>query len=262
MPALSSKHNQPVVKLMMMGNSGAGKTGSLTSLVKAGYRLHILDFDNGLDSLIAHIRAECPDKIGNVDFMSFRDNYKMGPAGPMIVGGAKAYVSSAKALDKWEDGTSPASWGPEHIVVIDSLTSLGRAAFEWAKSMNPSAKEPRQWYFQAQDSIENILSILTGEEFRTNVIVLTHIDYIEDAQGRTEGFATAIGKALGPKIPRYFNTLLAIEKSGTGKSVKRKILSFPTATLTLKNPAPMKMETEYPIETGLATIFSNLSTQA
>lgn len=262
MPSLESRTQSPLVKLMMIGNSGTGKTGSLASLALAGYKLHILDFDNGLEPLINHIREKDSKALANVDFMSFRDNYKPSPTGPAIIGPAKAFQASARALDKWEDGTKPEEWGPGHICIIDSLTSMGRAAFAFAHSSNPTAKEPRQWFYSAQDHLENILALLTAETFNSHVIVLTHIDLITDKTGNTEGFASAIGKAMGPKIPRYFNTLLAMEKQGMGKAVRRRILTFPTAMLTLKNPAPMKFDAEYPIETGLASIFRVLSGQS
>ena len=36
-------------KLMIVGDSGSGKTASLASLANAGYNVRILDFDDGLD---------------------------------------------------------------------------------------------------------------------------------------------------------------------------------------------------------------------
>jgi hypothetical protein len=259
MPSLESRADNAFVKIMVIGNSGAGKTGSLTSLVRAGYRVRILDLDYGLDALINHIKSECPDKINLVDYMAFRDVYKNGPMGPTIVGAAKAFPSALKAMDKWEDGTSPAEWGPGSVFVLDTLTGLSKAAFAWAQSSNPSAKEPRQWYYSAQQAIEDTIAGLTSDTFGTNVIVMSHIDIVTQKDGTVQGFATAIGKSLGPKLPRYFNTLVALETAGQGSTVKRKFRTYPTAMLTLKNPAPMKIEAEYPIETGLATLFSKLS---
>lgn len=258
MPSASDYTKSPLVKMMLIGHSGSGKTGALTSLAAAGYHLHVLDFDNGLDALINHVRAECPDALARIDYMSFRDKMKMGPAGPTVVGAPRAFTGGVGALDKWEDGSNPAEWGPDHILVLDSLTNMGKAAFAWARQMNPGAREPRQWYFAAQGPIEDTIANLTAESFQTNVIVMSHIDLVEMADGTTQGFASAIGKALGPKIPRYFNTLAMIETSGQGKQVKRKLKTFPTATVTLKNPAPMKIDAEYPIETGLATLFDKL----
>ena len=38
-------------KLMLVGDSGSGKTTALASLANAGYNLRILDFDDGLSIL-------------------------------------------------------------------------------------------------------------------------------------------------------------------------------------------------------------------
>ena len=259
MPSLSTKTSASFVKLMMVGESGSGKTGALASLAIAGYKLRIFDFDNGIEPLKNEIEAVKPAALSNVEYMTFRDSYKMGPTGPMLIGGAKAYPNAARALDKWEDGTVPAEWGADHICVIDSLTFLGRATLAWATSMNPGAKEPRTWYNVAQDAILTLLAGVTSEAFKTNLIVLTHIDMREETG---QAYPSSIGKAIGDKIPAYFNTFIAIEKSGMGVNVKRTIRTLPTASLSLKNAAPRKVEPAYPIETGLATIFSKLSGKA
>jgi hypothetical protein len=82
-----------------------------------------------------------------------------------------------------------------------------------------------------------------------------------ETNGTFKGFASSVGKALGPKIPRFFNTLLLSETSGSGKNVKRKIKTLPTGLIDLKNPAPMKMEAEYEISDGLLQIFNILKAQ-
>lgn len=259
MPALDSRTAAPLIKIMLIGHSGSGKTGSLTSLVKAGYKLRIIDMDQGLDALVNHVKAECPDKLSTIQYMSFRDKVKITPAGPVVAGTPKAVTGAVGALGKWEDGSVPSDWGPDTILVLDSLTMFGRAAFAWARAMNPASKESRQWYMGAQELTENIIANLTGEDFRAHVIVISHIDLVTLPDGSTQGFATSVGKALGPKLPRYFNTLVALETIGQGAAVKRVLKTVPTALLTLKNPAPMKIDAQYPIENGLATLFSKLS---
>lgn len=259
MPTLSATHNSgKPVKLLLIGESGSGKTGSLVSLVKAGYKLRILDLDNGLDALVHQVMAECPDLIGSISYMSFRDNYKATPTGPMIQGQPKAFTGAVTALDKWEDGSKPSEWGIDTILVIDSLTALGRASLAWARNMNLSAREPRQWYNAAGTALEDVIATATGESFGSNLIVITHIDFVETASGVMQGFASSIGKALHAKLPRYFNTMLALERTGQGTQVKRVLRTVPTALLTLKNPAPMKLGAEYPISDGLAKIFAAL----
>src|SRR6185503_5608465 len=51
MSSILQHQSATTTKLMIVGPSGEGKTGALASLVCAGYKLRILDFDNGIDNL-------------------------------------------------------------------------------------------------------------------------------------------------------------------------------------------------------------------
>ena len=259
MPSLADHHSANFVKLMYIGDSGTGKTGSLDSLLADGYRLYILDLDNGLDALIAHVKETCPDKLDNIDFITLRDKMKSDPVrGPVVAGTPRAYTNAIKALDKWDDGSTPSEWGADTIFVLDSLTLFGRAAMNWAQGMNPSAKDPRQWYGASQESILRVLDLLTGADFRANVIVISHVDYVEMPDETMRGFASSIGKALGPKIPAVFNTMILAETRGSGENVKRTITTMPTATIDLKNPKSSTLPKSLPLATGMATIFQAL----
>ena len=258
MANLSEHKSSTFVKLLFIGNSGAGKTGALTSLVEAGYQIRIIDLDSGLDALANHVRETSSQLLSTIQFESFRDKMKMTPTGPAVVGSPKAYVNTLNALERWPtDGSDPSKWGEKHVLVIDSLTNLGRAAFQWARAANPMSKDPRQWYKTAQDLIEDLIANVTSDAFETNVIIISHVEMVE-TNGTIKGFVSSIGKALGPKIPRFFNTLLLSETSGSGKNVKRQIKTLPTGLIDLKNPAPMKIEATYEIQDGLAKIFSIL----
>lgn len=258
MPSLSQHQSNLYTKMLLEGDSGSGKTGALTSLVSAGYKLRILDMDNGLETLKTFVGKECPERIENIEFRTLRDKYKASAAGPILNGPAKAFVAAIKMLDRWKyddvDLGDPSTWGPETILIVDSLTFLSDAAFEWAKSINSTAKDPRQWYGQAQDAIEKVLALLTSPNFETNVIVISHIKYVEREDGSTKGYPTAVGSALSPVIPRYFNSVaLCLTKGG-----KRTLQTQATAMIDLKNPKPFEMAKEYPLETGLADFFSIL----
>ena len=84
MPSLAQHQSNEFTKLLIEGDSGSGKTGALASLVGAGYKLRILDMDNGLDSLKSFVMKDCPDKIDNVEFRTLRDEYSSSPAGPLV----------------------------------------------------------------------------------------------------------------------------------------------------------------------------------
>ncbi len=258
MPSLTDHTSAKFVKLLYIGDSGTGKTGSLVSLLPLGYKIHVLDLDAGLEVLKHYARQQAPDFIQNVDYETRRDAYKATPMGPMVKGQPKAFVESLKLIDKWSDDSTPSDWGPDHIFVLDSLSALGRAALAWATGMNPGSKDPRQWYKAAQDALENTIATLTSEAFECNLIVTSHVNLVELKDGTTKGYANSVGKALGPVIPRYFNNMILAESSGAGKNVRRRIKTVPTGLIDLKSSNPFQIEAELPLETGMATIFEKL----
>lgn len=239
--------------MILIGDSGVGKTGSMVSLVKAGYRLKYLDLDNGLDALRQWIGKECPEKIDAVDYETIRDSIRSTSSGPTV--SAKGYIEAVKLLDKWTDGSLPAAGGDMEVFVLDSTTTFGNMAYEWAKGLSPTAKDPRQWYFAAQQSFQNVIAMLTSDDFKANVIVVAHVNYKQLSEGVEKGYPTAVGSALGPTIPKYFNNMIQLETIGTGRNAKRQFSTMPTGLIDVKNPAPFKIEATYPIGTGLAEIF-------
>jgi hypothetical protein len=257
MPSLTSHQSNEFTKLLLCGDSGSGKSGALASLVSAGYTLRILDMDNGLDSLKTYVMRDCPERANTVEFRTLRDDYKITASGP-VVDKPKAFVNAMKMLNHWKyddvDFGVPAEWGPNVICVIDSLSFLSDAAFDMAKGLNPTAKDPRQWFYSAQEGIESFLAMITSATFRTNVIITAHVRYSTAADGTNKGYPSAVGSALCPTIPRYFNQWAqCVSKAG-----KRTIQTAATNMMDLKNTKPFEMEKSYPIETGLADFFAVL----
>lgn len=253
MPTLDQHQSSKYIKLIYIGDSSTGKTGSLVSLLADGYKFKILDMDNGLDVLVNFARVHCPDKLGNVDYETIRDEYRATPQAGLVKKGTSNAFNEAlqymmKASETEDENT---------IFVLDTLSTFGKSAFEWAKAMNPTAKDPRQWYFAAQQAVENTLAMLTSDDFKMNLIVISHVNYKEVMEGVHKGYVNAIGSALGPTIPKYFNTLVLAESSGSGKNVKRKIKTLPTGIIDLKVSTPT-VDAELPLETGMSTLFKTL----
>lgn len=263
MPKASEHSSRTIQKRLIIGDSGAGKTSSLTSLVKAGYKLRIYDFDNLLDPLMNNIRRTCPESLDNVEFMAFRDKLKTTEFGPIIEGTPRAFVDSLKALDKWEDGSKPSEWGPEYVAVIDSHTLQARAAYFWARGLQGASGipegiatkgvSPQSIFFTAQQAIMNCISMLTSADFHANVVVLAHIDYMEH-DGVTKGFPKTLGKAISTAIPAYFASITLATKNESGQRVLR---TRSTRMIDLKDSRAFDpaFASELPMDTGLATLF-------
>lgn len=263
MPTLAQHQSSDFTKLLLIGDSKSGKTGAHASLAVAGFKLRILDFDNGLDALAQIIKRDKPEALANVEFRTLRDKMIATPVGPVIDGTATAFIEGLKMLDHWRyEGTDlgkPATWGKDTILVLDSLTFMSDAAFNFREPLVPRSKDGkydvRAVYKDAQDAIESVLALLTSESFRTNVIVISHVRYVDNPDGTKKGYPTAVGSALSPTIPRYFNSVALCQ---TGPGGKRTIQTAATAMIDLANPATFKMLPTLPIETGLATFFSTL----
>lgn len=260
MATLDQHIGSKFVKLLYVGDSGVGKTGSLAPLVtELGIKLHILDYDNGVQILKSFVPS---DKWNLIDVETRRDKYKASKRGaytvPVISGIPAAFTDGLGLLEKWTDGTDPSKWGKDRVLILDSGSGLGRAAYEWAKYMAPTVKDPRQWFYTAQQGVEDVISLLTSEAFETNVIVISHIRYQEGDNNSRKGYPNTVGAALGPIIPRYFNTLIQAEVSGSGKNARRVIRTLPTGVVDLKTPEPFKLNEDLPLGSGLATIFNTL----
>ncbi|CAN5950732.1 unnamed protein product [Sphagnum jensenii] len=266
MPSLSQLKTSTLVKGLYLGDPGSGKTGSLVSLLKAGYKLRIYDFDNLLGSLIQFAAKECPDKMDNALAQTFTDKMK-GNANPvMMVGGTmkvmpfvdgqpKAFINAMKQLTHWktetEDLGEPSSFGPGTVVVIDTLTTLSAAAFRYVQAMNPAAKDQQAYFYSAQQLVIEVLSLLFSEQFSTNVLVLAHVDYTTNHLNIQKGFPRSIGSALNSKIGSYFNCVLLAETVGN----KRLIRTNSNGLIDLKCPVSFKLPETLPLESGLATFF-------
>lgn len=262
MPNLTQHQSASFTKMLLMGDSKSGKTGALASLVCAGFNLRILDLDNGLDPLKTFVERDCPQRLSSVEYRTLRDKRKSSPAGAIIDGAPRAFVDALKMLDRWKyddvDLGVPAEWGPDCILVVDSLTFLSDAAYDFREPLTPRGRDgkydQRAVYKDAQDAIESVLALLTSENFRTNVIVISHVKYIERENGVTKGYPTSVGSALSPIIPRYFNTVVLFETSGGKRTLKTEA----TPQIDLATPKPFEVARSYPIESGLASLFEIL----
>ena len=270
MTSLANHQSNDHTKILLLGDAKSGKTGSLVSLVSAGYKLRILDLDNLLDILKGLILKQCPDKINNVEFRSIRDKYKAGANGSVIDGKPRAWVDAIKMLDHWKytdetegeiDLGKPALWGPDTILVIDSLSRLCDAAYDFHESIIPQGKggafDGRAVYGNAQDDVEKVLAMLTSKSFATNLIVIAHGTYLDLPDGTKKIFPQGVGQKLSPKIPQYFPNYIRYRN----RAGKRTIQVTSDQMIDLANTRPDSLKEELSIETGLAEIFAALRGQ-
>jgi hypothetical protein len=279
MPTLDAHQSMERAKVLYLGDSGSGKTGSLLSLVLAGYELGILDFDDGLDILANEIRAKDPALLKNVSYVTCTDKFAVS-AGRLLPTTANAWASGVESLIKWPDWGPVAEWGSNRVLVVDSLNFAGKAAVRHILKLNARLAIPPQIqdYFEAQRLVENFVASICSDHIKCNVIVLTHVREVGKKQesletgkdgkdrvrtvtiaGTEKGYAeTGTGNALSPNIGAYFNNVLLAHVMGSGQGTRRVIRTIPYDNIGLKSSAPSLVKPEYPLATGLAEYFATV----
>jgi hypothetical protein len=104
-------------------------------------------------------------------------------------------------------------------------------------------------------AIEDLLALLYSDSIKCNVIVISHITFVERDDGLNKGYPSALGNKLPPKVGRYFNSILLAKSVGQGTAAKRIIRTSSEGFVELKHPVPGSLALELPVESGLATFF-------
>lgn len=246
-------------KMLLIGDSGAGKSGSVLELANAGYTLRVADFDNKFADLALKsgiVRPECMD---NIDVIPFR-----GPKGKS----RQALTDYKKAIEGWEDKGPIESWPQDVIFFLDSLTFMEEAMMNKVRYLNPTSKSGGQahgmvLYGKGQEMLKEELSHLTSSDISCHVIIAGHLQYLDiqieidgKIKTRTKAYVKGIGKKLSPFIGAYFNTMLEVST--------RTIRTQPNSVIDLKVPIMEKdgLKKSYPISSGLPEIFKLLEKKA
>lgn len=260
MAKLADHQSASTVKLLFIGDPGSGKTGALASLAEAGYNLRIADMDNGVD-ILRNLLADKPEALARVDYETCTDSFK-SINGRIIPKKAEAWPKLSKVLYEWPGLGSPLTWTAQDVLVVDSMTLAGLAALRYVLANNVRLGLP-PWqsdYGEAQNLIESMCQMLYDDSLHCNVIVTSHVTLIgpKDNPTAEKGYATTIGKALSPKIGRYFNSILYVQSKRQGLNTIREIVTQPVSNIELKVSKP-SVPRSYPHATGLAQFFKDLT---
>lgn len=284
------KERNPRVRLMVLGYPKAGKTGALASLVNSGrFEIGLLNFDHNEDPLYAYVD---PKYYERVSIKTLTDSLRDDGKRIGVSGEPTAFRDAIRSIDKWVDDEGR-DWGavkdwkggpgteeePARILVTDTLTSMGDAAFRRRRYVRPAGSKAddtdSDWGAAMRDQA-NLMEILASPRFPCHSIVNCHIKYIEPKvprgdknesadmkEARTKLFLakadtlegrlcpSALGQALPPEIARFFPAVVLVDGNRNGS---RKIITKGEQGLDLGVPA-RHIRRELPVETGLLTIF-------
>ena len=274
------------LRLMMLGRPKAGKTGAVAALLNAGFRVALLDFDLNPEPLLTF----GPASTDRLSIISLRDKLIPQRDGTLAVRDEPTAMTKAhRALDDWGK-VSPAhpwgpvnKWGSDTVLVLDSLTGFGDAAFNTVLFINgrgPGQIRDLDWG-AAMRMEDNFLSWLVGPDFHCHLIVTAHLKMIgpkverfneknDDAElvkaktaislanaenMPTRYYPTALGRALPQEILRRVPASVLVEQVDG----KRWIFTTPPNDMPIDIGVPMKgVKARYPQEEGLLEIMAGV----
>jgi len=277
------------LKLINCGESGSGKTGALASLCAAGYNVRVLDLDNGVETLINILNdpsSKYPkDAISRLRWLTLTEPMRV-IGGNIVPRQATVYQKAVEMLENWKGDFrfDPASgenvpcedklgtvynWTERDVLVLDTLTSLGSGAVNFALQMqgklgtNRTSIEAMRDAGSAQGMIEKFLQFMGDDHLKCNVIINTHLNWAKEDgktpelgyEGMLYGFPSAFGKALNLKVGRGFNHMLLTRKVG----VEFRIYTKGVANVGVKSSAPLRVKESYPVQTGLADYIADVN---
>lgn len=215
---------------MLLGESGTGKTHSIRTLVDAGLEVFVLFTEPGMEVL-----ADVPKEKLHWHYVP--------PAAPdfasMIASATKINTMSFDALTKLPDIDkrkftefidvltslsdfqcdrtglkygSVDSWGPDRVLVMDSLSGLNIAAMNLVAGSKP-VKSMGDWQV-AVDNLERLLMKLCVDT-RCHFVLTAHLEReTDEVTGGTTLVSSTLGRKLGPKLPRFFSDVIHVKRQG------------------------------------------------
>lgn len=284
-------------KLLLVGDSGAGKTGAKAALIAVGYKLFGIDVDKGSDILEGLLRSDkypykaYMEKNSITPFYSYVPfDIPIGlveismPKGKVIIPGptsADAFNQIYNQLQNWKSAEGQShgnisTWKPDCVLDIDTISTLGLMAKTYSQVLNNHpgalADDFGRDSGAAQELTSSLIKILVSSSVKCNVIVTAHVTRVdttahipvspvqrlqEKKSVDARGYPFVVSRAFSTQVGKYFNNQF-IAREEYGK---RTISTVPIDNISAKS-AVVDLESSYPITTGLLELFCALRFQS
>lgn len=226
---MSKKSPIPGPKVILLGDSGTGKTYSIRTLLDAGLTPFIIFTEPGMES-VGDILQDCHYKyippasagwegllnIGKmVNTLDYEGIAKMKDANKrkydeflQVIETCNNFVDQNGKV--WGDVMN---FGTDKVLVIDSLSGLNDMASNLVVGGKP-VKAMQDWQV-AQNMLKKLIDKLcTG--CHCSLILMAHIAReTDEVTGGTRLFVSTLGKALAPDLPAYFSDVIQTQRTGS-----------------------------------------------
>lgn len=198
-------------KILLIGESGRGKTGALAALIAVGYKVFMIDTDKGSDILDGLLRD---DHFPYRAYMAQHNitpfyscipfDIPMGLIEVKIAGkteltigpkSGSAFNDVFRQLNDWRtpDGETfgnCSTWKSDCIIVVDTISTLGQMAKTYSQFLNNHpgllADEYGRDAGAARDLISRVITVLVSSTVKCNVIINAHVTRVDTSAGLAE----------------------------------------------------------------------------
>lgn len=223
-----SKSPIPGPKIILMGDSGTGKTYAIRTLLDAGVTPFIIFTEPGMETLgtllnDCHWKYIPPSQLGFEGMRkiaSMVNTLDYDGISKMKDSNKNKYQEMLKVIDQCnnfvdQNGESfgdVSTWGTDKCLVIDSLSGLSDMASQLTVGGKP-VKGPSDWQV-AQNMIKFLLDKLTTG-CHCSMVLISHLAREKDeVSGAMNITVNTLGSKLAPEIPRYFSDVIRTVREG------------------------------------------------
>jgi hypothetical protein len=224
-------HSPPAPNILLMGDSGTGKTTSLISLPPLGITPFVIATEQNCEQILKqnlgrdmHFAFVAPkandpltviDMLNKINKLSYEnlcktvDPFKMQHNKFIDVMQITNDFKCECCGKSW--GTAK-NWNTDRALVGDSFSGMSDMAFALVIGNKPVRDKPD--YQVAQNALRMVYK--TWIEFRCWVILITHLDKEPDPiSGAFYATVKTIGRALGPDMPRDLADVIRAKRDGS-----------------------------------------------
>ena len=234
----------PGFKTLLVGESGNGKTHSIRTLLNSGIQPLVLATEPGMRALSTCENPGCricrtpqgkiielppipwayvgPESGGLTNliqvagYINTKDQSALASIKDMQRQGYNQFIQVLKLIEKFTDNTGKdwgnvLSWNTDRALVIDGLSSLNTMAMDMFVGRRPLYDKSD--YGIAQKPLLAFITLLTAQA-KCHFILMAHPERGADEIGLSKITVNAIGKALGPELPRLFDDMPWADRNG------------------------------------------------
>jgi len=222
----------PGPKVLLMGDSGTGKTHAIRTLIDAGVTPFIIATEQNCIQTLKDIPAgkwhykfinaqpennwgNLQDMLSKVNKLSYENLTKVQDPNKSSYNQLLDVLTTCNKFVcdcHKEDFGDVSLWDNSRALVIDGLSGLSDMAMGLTVGNKPVRSMP-DWGV-SQNSLKSIIAQLTTA-VRCPFILIAHIDREKDEiTGGTSVTVKTLGQKLGPDLPRMFSDVIRAKREG------------------------------------------------